>query len=185
MTSQEYSYELKIPKDRVAVLIGVKGKVKNEIEAATKTKLQIDSKEGDVAVSGEDALGLFTAREVVEAIGRGFNPDFAKLLLKQDYILEILNAQDFAGKSKSSVDRLKGRVIGKEGKARTTIEDLTETNISVYGKTIAIIGLPENASLARKAIELLLQGSMHSSVYRMLERKRAQMKTKFYEGERL
>ena len=39
--TQEYTYELKIPKERIAVLIGVKGKVKRDIESSTKTKLVI------------------------------------------------------------------------------------------------------------------------------------------------
>ena len=34
----EYSYELKIPKDRVAVLIGKDGEVKKSIEEDTKSK---------------------------------------------------------------------------------------------------------------------------------------------------
>ena len=181
----EYAYEIKIPLDRVAVLIGKKGEIKKLLEEETKTKIDIDSKEGDVTIKGEDAINLLTAREIVQAIARGFNPEIAKQLLKQDYILEFVNAQDFAGKSKATLDRLKGRVIGKEGKSRRLIEDLTDTNISVYGKTIAIIGLPENTANAKRAIELLLQGSMHSAVYHMLERRRAQLRQDTFEGERL
>ena len=36
----EYSYELKIPKDRVAVLIGKKGKIKKDIGEATNSKIK-------------------------------------------------------------------------------------------------------------------------------------------------
>jgi ribosomal RNA assembly protein len=60
----------------------------------------VDSAEGDIFISGEDALGLYTAREVIKAIGRGFNPDIAKLLLKQDYVLEIIHMTEYVGKSK-------------------------------------------------------------------------------------
>ena len=70
----EYRYELKIPKERVAVLIGKAGSMKKELETSTKTKLDIDSEEGDVFVKGEEALGLFLAREIIQAIGRGFHP---------------------------------------------------------------------------------------------------------------
>ena len=172
----EYSYELKVPKNRVAVIIGKEGRVKKEIEGATKTKLDIDSREGDVFVSGEDALGLYTAREIIKAIGRGFNPDIAKLLLKPDYIFEIVDLSEFAGKSKEVMLRLKGRVIGKEGKSRKLIEELTECNVSVFGKTIGIIGLPEPTSSARRAIESLLKGSNHASVYKWLEKRRRGLK---------
>ena len=171
----EYSYELKIPKNRVAVLIGKEGSVKKDLEESTKTKLNIDSKEGDVFVSGEDALGLYTAREVIKAIGRGFNPDIAKLLLKSDYIFEVVDLSEFV-KSQTAMLRLKGRVIGKEGKSRRLIEELTECNISVFGKTISIIGQPESAANARQAVESLLRGSKHANVYKWLEKKRRDFK---------
>ena len=172
----EYSYELKVPKNRVAVIIGKAGSVKKEIEENTNTKLDIDSKEGDIFVSGEDALGLYTAREMIKAIGRGFNPDVAKLLLKQDYILEVVDLSEYVGKSKDAMLRLKGRVIGKEGKSRKIIEELTECNLSVFGKTISIIGRPEYTAYARQAVESLLRGSTHANVYKWLEGRRREIK---------
>ena len=72
--------------------------------------------------------------------------------------------------------RLKGRVIGEQGKARRTIENLTETDISVYGKTVSIIGEIEHVSVAKRAILSLLSGSPHSRVYSWLEKKRKEMK---------
>lgn len=172
----EYSYELKVPKNRVAVIIGKEGSVKKEIEETTKTKLNIDSKEGDVFVSGEDALGLYTAREIIRAIGRGFNPEVAKLLLKPDYVFEVVDLSEYVGKSKDAMLRLKGRVIGREGKSRKLIEELTECRISVFGKTISIIGQPEPAYSARQAIESLLRGSTHANVYKWLEKRRRETK---------
>jgi len=176
----EYLYDTKIPKERIAVLIGKDGITKKHIESATNIKLKIDSKEGDVFLEGEDALGLYSAREVVKAIGRGFNPEVALLLLKPDYMFEMLNMLDYV-KSKNHMIRLKGRVIGAEGRSRKTIEDLTETYISVYGKTIGIIGFSENVAIAKKAIESLLSGSPHSSVYKWLEKRRSDMKRKDFE----
>lgn len=166
----EFSYELKIPEERVAVLIGEKGKIKKEIESQTKTRLNI-TKDGEVTLAGSDALLLYTAREIVQAIGRGFNPQIALLLLKTDYSLEIINVKDFA-QSKNKIERLKGRVIGQSGKARKEIERLTETFISVYGKTIAIIGEIPGVANAGRAVEMLLQGSRHSSVFAFLEKKK-------------
>lgn len=173
----EYSYELKIPLARVAVVIGKGGNVKKDIEEATGTKLQIDSAEGDVFITGEDALGLYTAREVITAIGRGFNPELAKLLLRQDYASEQVEIEDYA-KTKRHEIRVRGRVIGAEGKARKVIEELTDCHVSVYGKTITIIGEIESVGTCKRAIEKLLGGSQHSSVYRWLEKQRKEMKRK-------
>ncbi len=173
----EYSYELKIPLARVAVVIGSQGKVKKAIEEATKTHLQIDSAEGDVFITGDDALGLYTAREVVLTIGRGFNPELAQLLLKQDYASEQIDITSYA-KTKAHEIRIRGRVIGAEGKARKVLEELTDCHMSVYGKTITIIGEIEKVPICRKAVEKLLAGSQHSSVYRWLEKQRREIKKK-------
>ena len=151
----QFEYDIKVPKERVAVIIGEKGEKKRELEEALGVKLQIDSEEGDVLLTGKDAVALFTAREVVKAIARGFNPDIAKQLLKTDYLLEVVNIGDYAG-GKNQMIRLKGRVIGEGGKARSTIEELAEVNISVYGKTICIIGETENVTAAKRFSRALL-----------------------------
>lgn len=174
--TQEFSYELRIPKERVAVLIGKKGEMKRTIEHETKTKIQVSSEEGTVGLNGPDALYLYLAREIVRAIGRGFNPEVALLLLRQDYAFELISIQDYA-RTPNDLERLRGRVIGEGGKSRRIIEELTETNVCVFGKTIGIIGPADNIADARRAIETLLAGSPHAHVYRWLERRRKQRRT--------
>ena len=170
----EYHYELKIPEERVAVLIGKSGETKKEIEDLTKSELDV-SKEGDVIIKGSDGLLLYTTKEIVKAIARGFNPKTALLLLKQDYAFELIDMKEIAGKSKNTLQRLKGRVIGKGGRSREEIERFTDCNISVYGKTVGIIGEVQQVSLARQAVAMLLQGSMHKTVWKFLEKKKKEM----------
>jgi ribosomal RNA assembly protein len=168
---EEFSYELKIPQERVAVLVGKDGETKTLLEEQTGCKLSI-STEGDVTISGKDGMMLYTAKEIVRAIARGFNPQIALLLLKQDYGLEIIDLKPFVGKNKNELLRIKGRIIGKGGKSRAEIERLTETHISVYGKTIGVVGEIGAVTLARQAIGKLLDGAMHKTVYHFLERKK-------------
>ena len=118
---------------------------------------------------------MYTTKEIIKAIARGFNPKVALWLLKQDYAFEMIDMKDIAGKSKNMLERLKGRVIGKGGKSREEIERLTETYISVYGKTIGIIGEITQVSIARQAAAMLLQGSMHKTVYSFLEKKKKEI----------
>ncbi|MBW2964854.1 KH domain-containing protein [Candidatus Woesearchaeota archaeon] len=171
MDEIQFSYELKVPKDRIAVLIGKNGEVRRKIEEETNSKIHVDSKEGDVHITGDDSLGLFSAREIIKAIGRGFSPEIALLILKSDYAFELLNISDYVGKSDNTARRLKARVIGTEGKTRRYIETTTETHLSVYGKTIAIIGEVEKVMIARRAVESILAGATHASVYKWLEKK--------------
>ena len=167
----EYYHQLKIPKEWVPVLFGKGGSVKRELEELLGIKLDIDSKEGDVIILGGDSMKIYTAKDIVHAIGRGFNPDIAKQLLKEDYLFEIINLNDFV-KTKNHLFRVKSRVIGTRGKTRAIIEDLTNTNISVFGKTVSIIGQVDNLAIARRAIESLASGSQHSAVYHWLEKQR-------------
>jgi ribosomal RNA assembly protein len=170
--SDEYAYSMKIPKDRIAVLIGVKGKGKRDLEEYCSAKISVDSKEGDVTIAGADALKLYELREVIKAIGRGFSPETAILLLKPDYMLEVINLKDYGAESKNKVMRIRSRVIGTGGKARRTIETLTNSSISIYGKTISVLGECLEVGIAKRAIEMLITGSMHSSVYKWLEGQR-------------
>jgi len=179
---EEYKYDLRIPKERVAVLIGTKGEIKKRIEKETSTKLDIDSEEGDVAISGDDSVKLFTAREIVTAIGRGFNPKIALKLLKFEYVFELININDSA-KSKQDLQRLKGRIIGQEGKSRKVIESLTDCEICVYGKTVGIIGPAEEIDNARKAIEMLINGSKHGNVFSFLEKQKKEKKIEDFKGK--
>ncbi len=171
MGPDEFSYDIKIPQERVGVLIGPKGETKKEIEEALKVQLQITT-DGDVNILGNDGLNLYTCREVVQAIGRGFNPKIALLLTNTEYTLEIINLKDAAGKNKNVMERLKSRVIGTSGKAREEVERLTDTHISIYGKTISIIGEQLNVSNAREAMAMLVNGAMHKTVYQYLEKQR-------------
>lgn len=172
---------VKIPKDRIGVLIGPDGFVKESIENRLFVELQIESETGNVKItlnpSAEDPSFLFRSKELVTAVGRGFSPERAFRLLEEDNaVLTIIDLRQITGKSKSDINRLKGRVIGKAGKTRKIIEELTETNVSVYGHTVSIIGNLELAQIADEAIRMLIRGSQHRTVYNYLHNKRREIK---------
>ena len=174
---------VKIPQERVGVLIGPDGRTKEAIEKKLSVSLQIDSQAGDVTITQntteQDPTILFRAREVVTAIGRGFSPERAfRLFEDEDIVLEVIDLREIVGKSLSDIKRLEGRVIGKAGKTRKIIEELTETYVSVYGYTISIIGSMEQIEASREAISMLIRGSQHSTVYRFLHKKRRELKKK-------
>ena len=172
---------IKIPGDRIGALVGPDGSVKAVIERKLSVSLEVDSQNGTVQItlpaSAEDPTVLFRAKEVVTAIGRGFAPNHAFRLLDDDEVVfEVIDLRETVGRSQSDLKRLKGRVIGKEGKTRRIIEELSEANISVYGHTISIIGYPDQAAIAREAVTMLIRGSLHGTVYRFLHRKRRGLK---------
>jgi ribosomal RNA assembly protein len=174
---------VRIPKDRIGALIGPEGRVKERIERQLKLEVTIDSETGDVTLTlaphAEDPSVLFRAKEVVTAIGRGFAPDRAfRLVQDEEALLEVIDLREIFGRSLSELERVKGRIIGQEGKTRRIIEELTDAEVSVYGHTVSIIADAEEMDIAREAIKMLLQGRQHSSVYRFLHKKRRELKKK-------
>ena len=170
---------VRIPADRVGALIGKSGKVKTQIEKSCFVKLDIDSESGEIEIISDgsiDKIQPFKAVEIVTAIGRGFSPQNAMKLLEEDTLLHVIDIRDFAGKSPQQIERIKGRIIGEGGRARTNMENLTNTNISVYGKTVSIIGEPNQIKLAVSAISSISSGSKHGSVYGRLEASRRKQK---------
>ena len=160
---------LKIPQNRVGALIGTNGDVKKSIEKLTGTILDIDSDDGTVYITPredmEDPLGVWNANHIVKAIARGFNPEVAMKLIHDDIYLEIMKLPLYIGKSKKALARYKGRIIGKNGKTRELITELAEVDMAVYGKTVSFIGEMENVLVAKEAVEMILNGSRHKSVY--------------------
>ena len=170
---------IRIPEDRIGVLIGKSGKTKLKIEETCSVKLDVDSKNGEVRVLSkvvDEQFQTFKALEIVIAIGRGFSPQKAMRLLKGENTLHVINLREFGGKSPEQLERFKGRIIGNGGKARINMENLSNSNITVYGKTVSIIGEPMQLKLAINAIESLLSGSMHGHVYKKIEFARRQEK---------
>ena len=163
---------LKIPRDRIGVLIGPKGKAKKRIENFFKVILEIDSESGAVEIiltpEAQDITVIFIVKNIVQAIGRGFSPVRAEILSREDYDLNILDLRDYVGDSRNALSRVKGRIIGKDGKSRSILEELTETRVSVYGYSVGIIGHVESLNVAREAILMLVKGSFHKTVWNYL-----------------
>lgn len=170
---------IRIPSDRIAALIGKGGETKREIEKKTGTKIGVNSEDGEVEISpkGDDWAVVEKAKNIVGAIGRGFSPERAMKLLDDDYYIEVIDLSEIVGKSSKAIQQRRARLIGSGGKARAKIEQATNCAMSVYGKTVSIIGRQEGIEKARKAIDMLIGGAAHTTVFDRLERKR-------HEGEK-
>lgn len=168
---------VRIPKERVGALIGEGGETKELIERRAGVGLDIDS-EGEVNIgeNPDDPLAALKVMDLVKAIGRGFAPHRAMRLLDEDEYLEVVEISDFVGKKSDKLARVRARLIGTNGKTRRIIEDLTGANMSIYGSTVSLIGNSVQLPIAKTAVEMLLRGSEHSTVYRYLERSRATLR---------
>ncbi len=176
----EGDIHIKLPYERIGVIIGSDGSVKRMLEDALQVAISVDSSTGDICLKINTELRdptiIFRARDIITAIGRGFPPKKALKLLDENFSLIILDLKDYFGKSQSDIKRIKGRIIGESGKTRSMIEELTWTDMSVYGDTIGIIGEPEQLRVAEEAVDMLIRGMQHRSVYQFLFRERTGLK---------
>ncbi|MGB7662558.1 MAG: KH domain-containing protein [Nitrososphaeraceae archaeon] len=171
---------IKVPAERIAVLIGKKGAVVERIKQECVVDVEIESATGNVVV-GYDTKSLlegnpFKALEIMSAIARGFSPEKAFKLLHEDIVFQLLDMRDYVGNSQSSISRVKGRIIGERGKSRRTIEELSGADVSIYGHTVGFIGIFDAIKVAVEAIILLSKGSSHRTVYAMLQNYRRKLK---------
>jgi ribosomal RNA assembly protein len=177
---------VRIPKERIGVLVGPDGKTKHIIEEKLMVELQIESESGGVTVilseKAHDPSQLFRAKDIVLAIGRGFSSEQAfRLLRNENEIFDFVDLRAIFGRSESDIKRVKGRVIGANGKTRRLIEELTDSSVVVYGHTIGFIGTFERVDVARNAVQMLINGSQHHTVYKYLQRKRSEFKKQMLE----
>jgi len=145
----------------------------DEIMRLTKTKITVEEGGRVIIEPTEECtpLDMMNARNVLQAISYGFDLDTALLLLRDEYVMEVIDVRDalFDHHDEKTLRRILGRVIGKNGRAKKNIEEIAHVKVSIYKDKIAIIGEYENVEAAKRAIGELMEGKMHSTVYKHLE----------------
>ncbi|MCX8194162.1 MAG: KH domain-containing protein [Candidatus Pacearchaeota archaeon] len=154
-------------------LLNLRSKIK-KLEARLKVRVDIDKKEVILTSMKKDSFSEYVASKVLEAIALGFDTESAMQLCNTDFTLTKINAKDFVRSSR--VNLALGRIIGKEGRTKRIIEELSNCNLVVSNHTVAVIGRADNVDTARQAIISLLHGSKQANVYKFLERSRARLR---------
>tara|TARA_B100000929_G_C15462571_1_gene405054 strand:+ start:119 stop:847 length:729 start_codon:yes stop_codon:yes gene_type:complete len=172
----------RIPMDRIAVLIGKEGRTRKMIEKASGSSLEIDSTTGDVMADwGEsevDPILRMKMPDVIRAIGRGLAPKRAVKLLEDEVFLRMYDIREWVGRQPNQTRRMRSRLIGRNGRIRSLIEEISDTEMAIYGSTVLVIGDEDGLALATPAIENILNGSEHGTVLHGLEKDRKRMRVK-------
>lgn len=154
--------------------------MKARFESTFNVKLVIDGATGDIDIqfdpSAVDRVVVEKIRNILMAIGLGFSPSKAMKLTEDDTYLEAIDLHELVGKAPRNLERVKGRIIGKGGKAWKTVEQLTGTLLSIQGRYIAVIGGAEGVEAAKSAVRMFSEGSQHKTVYGYLEKTRRELK---------
>ena len=150
------------------IIVDKPGKViksKKELEKNLGVKLSITGKE--VSIKGTPEEEYYTEK-MVDALSFGFPIELVLLIKEEDYAFEILNIKDFT--KRKDFERIRGRIIGTNGKALRVLNELTKCTFAVQDNKVGIIGDPEYIKNGEDSVISIIRGARHANVYSYLEK---------------
>ncbi len=141
--------------------------LKNKKRLEEKLNIKITNRGKEVYFSGKP-IDEYAAGLVLEALNFGFPYSTAILIKEEDFIFEIINIKDHT--KRHDLERVRGRIIGKEGKTKNALQQLTKCFFEVKDNNVGIIGHPEHIENAQQAIISIIKGAKQSNVYAFLEK---------------
>ena len=141
--------------------------IKNKKRLEKLLDIKITNRGKEVTIEGT-AENEYEATQVIDALNFGFSFSAAISIKEEGRILEIIHIKEFT--NKSNLERIRGRIIGKGGKALGTLSNLTKCYIELKDNQVGIIGLPEYIEGATEGVVEIIHGAKHGNVYKGLEK---------------
>jgi len=142
-------------------------KYKNELEKELNLEIKIDGKN---AVIEDSAIKEYEFSRIMDAINFGFTLKRALLLKEDNMEFKTIHIKDH---TKRNLRVVKARLIGKKGKTKRVLADVSDCEIIIKETEVGIIGEVKSVEDLEKAIISLIKGSKQSNIYQYLERMNA------------
>lgn len=162
--------KIPVPANRYTPLKSAWSKLVQPVVEHLKLQMRFNLKSRNVEIRPSpetaDIGALQKGADFIKAFVIGFDVDDAMALIRlDDLFLESFQVTDVKPLKGDHLGRAIGRLAGKGGRTKFTIENVTKTRIVLADKSIHILGSFQNIQIARTAICNLILGSPPSKVY--------------------
>jgi len=144
-----------------------------KIESKIKVKVLFGRPQERISVKGKE-LDEFIAEKVIEAVDFGFDVEDALLLKNDDFSFKVVDIKSHT--PRKNLKDVRGRVIGTDGKAKNTIEELTGSVIVIHDNKVGVIVDSDHLESVTQAIISIVHGAKHGNVFSYLEKQNAEMR---------
>jgi ribosomal RNA assembly protein len=141
------------------------------IENKIKVKFSFGS---DYVIIDANAENEFIVEQVVLAIDFGFEAEDALLLKNTDFLLKFIDIRD--NTNRNNLKDVRGRIIGRNGKVKRAIENLTGSVVVIKDNDIGVIVDDLHLDATIQAIKTLIHGTKYGTVFNYLERQNRTLK---------
>lgn len=140
-------------------------------------KKQIDIRTCELT---EDSSYLNRVEQFLKAIITGFSIEDSLAILKfPDVFLDNFNIHEVKILKNLHIERAIGRMIGRDGKTKTTIESLSRCKSLIKDSEVYLLGPTENTRIARDSYCRLIMGSQPGTIYTRLRNIRTKIKDSY------
>ncbi|RKP12285.1 pre-rRNA-processing protein PNO1 [Piptocephalis cylindrospora] len=173
-----------IPKHRMSPLRSTWLKIYSPLVEHLKLQVRMNIKAKQVEIKTSkhtvDTGALQRGADFVRAFALGFDVEDAMALLRlDDLYIDSFEIKDVKTLHGDHLARAIGRIAGKDGKTKFTIENVSKTRIVLADTRIHILGSFQNIKVARDALVSLILGSPPGKVYSNLRTVSSRMKERF------
>lgn len=184
MEEEAHYRSLPVPEGKVGMLKREWLKIYTPVVQLGKLQIRFNHKTKHVELrtcpSTVDLAYLERSMTYIQAVLEGFKPEDAVTIMKfKDVFTESFHIQDIRKLKSSHLSRAIGRIIGRDGRIKESIENFSKCKFILKDEKISLIGCDENIKIAKDAIGRLVQGSEPTSIFNRLRIISAKLKEKY------